>query len=70
MRHPQTNGKVERLIRTISDEVLKGRAYGTTEARARALENYLAFYNTKRQHTALGGLTPFQKLVQKSIPGL
>jgi transposase InsO family protein len=70
VRHPQTNGKVERLIRTISDEVLKGRAYGTTEARARALENYLAFYNTKRQHTALGGLTPFQKLVQKSIPGL
>lgn len=70
IRHPQTNGKVERLIRTISDEALKGRAYGTPQARAHALENYLAYYNTKRQHTALGGLTPFQKLVQKSIPGV
>ena len=70
VRHPQTNGKVERLIRTISDEVLKGRVYGTTEARARVLENYLPYYNTERQHTAIGGLTPFQMLVKKSIPGL
>ena len=70
VRHPQTNGKVERFIRTISDEALKGRVYGTTEARARALENYLPYYNTERQHTAIGGLTPFQRLVQKSIPGV
>ena len=70
VRHPQTNGKVERFIRTISDEVLKGRVYGTTEARARVLENYLPYYNTERQHTAIGGLTPFQRLVKKSIPGL
>lgn len=70
VRHPQTNGKVERLIRTISDEALKGRAYGTPQARAHALENYLADYNTKRQHTAIDGLTPFQRLVQKSTPGL
>lgn len=70
VRHPQTNGKVERLIRTISDEALKERVYGTTQARARALENYLAAYNTKRQHTAIGGLTPLQRLVQKSIAGL
>lgn len=69
VRHPQTNGKVERFIRTISDEALKGRVYGTTEARARALEKYLPHYNTERQHTAIGGLTPFQRLVQKSIPG-
>ena len=70
VRHPQTNGKVERVIRTISDEALKGYVYGTTEARARSLENYIDDYNTRRQHTAIGGLTPLQKLVEKSTPGL
>ena len=70
VRHPQTNGKVERFIRTISDEALKGRVYGTTQARALALGNYLGHYNAKRQHTAIEGLTPFQKLIQKSTPGV
>ncbi len=69
VRHPQTNGKVERLIRTISDEALKGHVYGTIEARARELENYINDYNTRRRHTAIGGLTPFQRLAQKSIAG-
>jgi len=69
-RRPQTNGKCERWIRTISDEALKGRAYGTIEARAEAIKNYVNAYNTRRQHTAIDGLTPFQRLAQKSTPGL
>ncbi|HET9341949.1 MAG TPA: IS481 family transposase [Candidatus Eremiobacteraceae bacterium] len=69
-RRPQTNGKVERWIRTITDEALKGRAYGTLEARADALTNYVNYYNTERPHTAIGGRTPFQRLAEKSTPGL
>lgn len=69
-RHPQTNGKCERWIRTISDEVLKGRAYGMLEARAEAIKNYVNYYNTQRPHTALGGRTPFLRLAEKRTPGL
>lgn len=69
-RRPQTNGKVERWIRTIADAVLKGRAYGTTEARAHHVFNFINYFNTGRPHTALGGRTPFQKLVEKRTPGL
>ena len=63
-RRPQTNGKCERWIRTIVDEALRGRAYGSLQARARVIGNYVNNYNTRRQHTALGGLTPFQKLLK------
>ena len=68
-RRPQTNGKVERWIRTISDEALRGRHFGTLEARANALANYVNRYNTRRPHTALGGRTPLQMLVEKSTSG-
>lgn len=69
-RRPQTNGKCERWIRTIADEALRGRAYGTLEARANALANYVNRYNTRRPHTALGGRTPFQMLAEQGTSGL
>jgi len=68
-RRPQTNGKCERWIRTISDEALKGRAYGSLQARADAIDKYVNHYNTGRLHTAIGGKTPFQRLAEKSTPG-
>lgn len=66
---PQTNGKCERLIRTISDAVLRDRVYDCREARTAALANFQPHYNARRRHMALGGLTPFQRLVE-CTPGL
>jgi transposase InsO family protein len=65
IRHPQTNGKCERVIRTIVDEALRNRDLGNEQARAHTIEKYVAYYNSRRQHTALGGLVPLQRLLPK-----
>lgn len=61
---PQTNGKAERFIRTLLAEWAYDRAYARSGWRTRALPHYLSFYNTERRHSALGDLTPAQKLAR------
>lgn len=61
---PQTNGKAERFIRTLLAEWAYDRAYARSGWRTRALPQYLSFYNTERRHSALGDLTPAQKLAR------
>jgi transposase InsO family protein len=56
---PQTNGKAERLIQTLLREWAYGRAYRSNAERAAALLVFVAFYNRRRPHTALGGRSPF-----------
>lgn len=63
-RRPQTNGKCERLIRTIADAVLRDRIYDSREARTAALANFQIEYNTRRRHLGIDGRTPFQRLVE------
>lgn len=55
---PQTNGKAERFIRTLLDEWAYLRLYRSNAERLAALPRYLAFYNQRRPHTAIGGLVP------------
>jgi transposase InsO family protein len=60
---PQTNGKVERLIKTLLAEWAYARPYRSNDERLSALPAWLDFYNHGRPHTALDGLTPHQALV-------
>jgi putative transposase len=55
--HPESNGKVERLHRTHRDE---GGIGGEEDSQAaiQALEQWEAYYNWKRPHSALNYLTP------------
>ncbi len=62
---PQTNGKAERFIRTLLHEWAYAQAYGRSVYRTCALAPYLRFYNAERRHTALGFLTPLQRLAAK-----
>jgi len=55
---PQTNGKAERFIGTLVREWAYGRTYTTNTARLAALPVFVDFYNHRRPHTALGGLSP------------
>jgi transposase InsO family protein len=55
---PQTNGKAERFIGTLVREWAYARTYATNEARLAALSGFVEFYNHRRPHTALGGLSP------------
>lgn len=59
---PQTNGKAERLIRTLLAEWAYARPYGHSNSRRAALAPYLTFYNFHREHTALGFLPPASRL--------
>jgi hypothetical protein len=45
---PQSNGKVERLFRTVNDECLHVRPLFTFAARSRAVDEYLWYYNHQR----------------------
>jgi transposase InsO family protein len=57
-RRPQTNGKVERLNRTLLEEWAYKRLYTSETARRAALSGWLHHYNHHRPHTALGNLPP------------
>jgi transposase InsO family protein len=52
---PQTNGKVERFHRTLTEEWAYAKAYSSETARRAALPGWLHMYNHHRHHTALGG---------------
>lgn len=58
--HPQTNGKAERVIRTIMEEWFRKNEFTSREERRRSLQEYVYYYNNNRPHTALKGLTPCQ----------
>jgi transposase InsO family protein len=60
---PQTNGKVERFNKTLLDEWAYARLYRSNDERRRALARWLRFYNHRRPHTSLNGLTPMAILV-------
>jgi transposase InsO family protein len=60
---PQTNGKSERFNRTMLDEWAYARPYASNTDRLLAFGPWLDQYNHHRPHTALGGLTPMDVLV-------
>ena len=64
---PQTNGKIERFHRTLSDGWAYARRYDSTEQRNDALPGWLHFYNHHRAHSALGGRPPVTRLT--NLPG-
>jgi transposase InsO family protein len=63
---PQTNGKVERFNKTLLDEWAYGRLYRSNAERCRAFTRWLRFYNYRRPHTSLNGLTPMAVLVNNA----
>lgn len=59
---PQTNGKVERFIRTLLETWAYAYPYEREAERLAALASALDSYNRFRRHRALGGLTPLQRV--------
>ncbi len=55
---PQTNGKAERFIGTLVREWAYARPYASNADRLAALPTFVDFYNQRRPHRALGGLSP------------
>ncbi|MEW1633110.1 integrase core domain-containing protein, partial [Streptomyces sp. NPDC093801] len=59
---PQTNGKVERLNRTLLDEWAYARPYQSEQERRDAFPQWLHTYNHHRGHTALAGKPPASRV--------
>ncbi|HEY2284844.1 MAG TPA: IS481 family transposase [Streptosporangiaceae bacterium] len=59
---PWTNGKAERFNRTLQQEWAYARPWTSSRARTRALDKFLAHYNNRRGHSALGGRPPISRL--------
>jgi transposase InsO family protein len=59
---PWQNGKVERFNRTLQTEWAYRRVFNSNDERTAALAPWLDDYNTRRRHSALGGLPPISRL--------
>ena len=59
---PQTNGKAERVIKTIKQDLLKGQPHVTREERRRHLYAFVRHYNQVRPHQSLDNCSPISFL--------
>jgi transposase InsO family protein len=58
---PQTNGKAERFIRTLTNGWAYGAIYRSSSERTAALDGWLWHYNHRRHHAALGHQPPVSR---------
>lgn len=60
VKHPWTNGQVERMNRTIKEATVKRFHYDDHEQLRRHLANFISAYNFGRRLKTLKGLTPYE----------
>jgi putative transposase len=60
--YPQSNGKIERFHRTLKGDCIRSQTPLSLEDARRIVGNYVARYNTVRLHSAIGYITPKDKL--------
>ena len=66
---PQTNGKAERMVRTLLAEWAYASPFGSTAERAASLDAYVDFYNRLRPHWSLAGQPPISRLPVNNLAG-
>jgi len=63
VRRPQTNGKAERVIKTLLDMWHAAAVFVAREHRQRELApRFINFYNTVKPHAGIANMTPYEKL--------
>ena len=60
IKHPWTNGQVERMNRTIKEATVKRYHYDSHDQLRQHLQDFIDAYNFARRLKALGGLTPYE----------
>lgn len=64
--HPQTQGKIERMHRTLKDRILLNNHY-QPEALERDIDAFVTHYNTRRAHESLNNLTPYDVFTGQGV---
>ena len=62
VRTPRTNGKAERVIRTLMDMWHDKEQFSSRQQRQESLVKFVNFYNTVKGHASLNGRTPLDQL--------
>ncbi len=60
--YPQSNGKLERWHRTVKHESIRPHCPLNVEDARRIVDEFVMYYNIKRLHSAIGYITPKDKL--------
>jgi putative transposase len=60
--YPQSNGKKERWFRTLKAECIRRKTPLSLEEARRIVAEFVEYYNTTRLHSAIGYITPIDKL--------
>lgn len=68
VRTPRTNGKAERVIRTLMDMWHRKTEFKSRVHRQQELIRFVNYYNTVKPHKGIDGLTPMEKLIQYFYP--
>ena len=65
LKHPWTNGQVERMNRTIKEATVKRYHYDTHEQLETHLADFVNAYNFARRLKTLKGLTPYEFICKR-----
>ena len=65
---PRTNGKAERVIKTIQDMWLKKTRFTSRVHRKQEFIRFVNFYNTVKPHKGINNLTPMEQLINYFYP--
>lgn len=60
--YPQSNGKIEAWHKTLKVTTIRPKAPSSLDEARRTVDDFVVHYNTKRLHSAIGYITPADKL--------
>lgn len=63
VKRPQTNGKAERVIRTLMEMWHQKEVFKDRKSRHVSLLRFINFYNTVKPHKGIDNMTPYEKLI-------
>jgi len=64
--YPQSNGKIERFHQTLKNESIRQKVPLSLENARKIVGEFIADYNSKRLHSAIGYITPSDKMAGKA----
>ena len=64
VKRPQTNGKAERVIKTLMEMWHDRNHFDSRQERQTGLARFINFYNTVKPHAGINNMTPYELLIE------